>query len=413
MKYRLSFFLIYLTNFFWTRRNEVKDENGGQGLEHLANTLKSRKSPPRIGAILILAFCLLFDTAVAVAAADDNQDDETISVMTQNLFMGTDFPELVAARTPEEFFQAVTTTYQNVLGTKPAIRMAAVAREIARLKPDLIGLQEAAIVRTGITTDPTTPATHIEFDMLQILVSELIKLKVPYTVVIILKGLDAQAPGIQGFDVRFTVQDVILARTDRLKHDFKLSKIQAQNYLTQFTADTAIGPIANLAGFASVVVKYHGQKFRFVSTHLAVPFISDISVPFAQANELIDFVTSDSPNIPNILVGDFNSSANDPMHPTYVTYQSFISEGFKDNWLETNPFDPGFTCCQAPDVKNSNSLLSIRIDLILSKGFDSVDERLVGDKPADKTPVFSLWPSDHAGVFAKLRILNQRQRSED
>ena len=338
------------------------------------------------------------------ALADDERNDRTFSVMTQNLFMGTDFPELVAAKNFDEFVQAVTITYQNVLATLPTKRMAGIAQEIAKVKPDLIGLQEAAIVRTGITTLPATPATHIEFDMLSSLLSALGKLKTPYKPIVILKGLDAQAPGIQGFDVRFTVQDVILARADRLKDDFKLSGIQAQNYQAQFVVYTAVGPIANLAGFASVVVNYHGQKFRFVTTHLAVPLFSDITVPYAQANELIDFVNSASPSIPTVLVGDFNSSANDPIHSTFATYSNLLGAGYIDTWLAIHPDDPGFTCCQAPDVKNVNSLLNLRIDLILNKGFDTLNAELLGNKKADRIPKINVWPSDHAGVFARFRI---------
>jgi hypothetical protein len=91
--------------------------------------------------------------------------------MTQNLFMGTDFPELVAARDFDQFVQAVTITYKNVLATQPTRRMTGIAKEISKIKPDLIGLQEATILRTVITTLPATPATHIEFDMLSCVVA--------------------------------------------------------------------------------------------------------------------------------------------------------------------------------------------------------------------------------------------------
>jgi hypothetical protein len=104
-----------------------------------------------------------------VLADEDDQGEATLRVMTQHLFMGTDFPELLAAQTLPEFIEAVTTTYHNVLATRPAKRMAVIAREIARLQPDLVGLQEAAILRTG----RAPPATNVEFDMLQILLGEL------------------------------------------------------------------------------------------------------------------------------------------------------------------------------------------------------------------------------------------------
>ena len=49
--------------------------------------------------------------------------------------------------------------------------MTGIAKEIAKNKPNLIGLQEATILRTGISTLPITPATHIEFDMLSCVVA--------------------------------------------------------------------------------------------------------------------------------------------------------------------------------------------------------------------------------------------------
>src|SRR3954447_490952 len=128
--------------------------------------------------------------AAAVLSVPLAQADDTLRVMTQNLFQGTNFTELLAATTPSEFVQAVTVTYQNVLATQPAERMKAVAREIARSGPDIVGLQEAAILRTGAAA----PATAVAVDMLAILLQELANLGHPYVAAAILPGLDAEAP---------------------------------------------------------------------------------------------------------------------------------------------------------------------------------------------------------------------------
>jgi endonuclease/exonuclease/phosphatase family metal-dependent hydrolase len=356
--------------------------------------LRSQKATTWIVVILLLAS---FSFGSAVLADDDAQGEATLRVMTQNLFMGTDFPELVAARTPEEFIQAVTTTYQNVLATRPAERMAAIAREIAKLKPDLVGLQEAAILRTG----SAPPATHVEFDMLQILLDELDKLRQHYIAVAILSGLDAEAPSTLGFDVRFTVQDVILARTNRPADALRLSNVHVQRYQTQLTFLTAIGPVTNPAGWASVDVQGRGWRFRFVTTHLALAPNFDPTVPLAQAQELRD--TAGDTDLPVVFVGDFNSTASDHTNPTFETYQSFIAADFVDTWPQTHPVDPGFTCCQSPDVSNAKSSLSQRIDLTFIRGgIGIVNTSLVGAKHADRTPS-GLWPSDHAGVTAQLK----------
>lgn len=355
-----------------------------------------RKARTWIVMFLVLA-SLSF--GLVVFAADNDQDNLTLRVMTQNLFMGTDFPELVAARTPDEFIQAVTTTYNNVIATKPAKRMAAIALEIAKRKPDLVGLQEAAILRTGSPT-----ATNVKVDMLQSLLSELNKLKQSYTTVAILSGLDAEAPSSSQKlgNVRFTVQDVIIARNDSLARKFVLSNVQTHPYQAQLTVPTATGPITNVAGWASVDVKSRGGNFRFVTTHLAITPNFDPTIALAQAQELRD--NADNTNQSVVFVGDFNSTANDMGNPTFMTYKSFIDASFVDTWQQTQPVDPGFTCCQSPDVRNSESSLSQRIDLIFVRGsINSIHTSLVGNKQTDRTPS-GLWPSDHAGVTAKLKL---------
>lgn len=346
---------------------------------------------------LSLCLSLFISFNPRVLFADDNEA-KSVSVMSQNLFMGTDFPELTAARSLPEFIQAVTITYQNVLATRPAERMATIAKEITNLQPDFVGLQEAAILRTGAAP----PATTVEFDMLQILLKELAKRGQHYAAVAILPGLDAEAPSTLGFEVRFTVQDVILARADQSGPDFKLSNVQVRQYLSQLTVPTAIGPITNPAGWASVDVQSRGKKFRFVTTHLAIAPNFDPTIPGAQAGELI--ATAGNTKLPVVFVGDFNSTASDPTNPTFSTYRRILDAGFHDVWSEIHPSAPGFTCCQSPDVRNTKSLLSQRIDLVFSRGpIEANDAQLVGTRAVDRTPS-GLWPSDHAGVMATLNL---------
>ncbi|NIL98463.1 MAG: hypothetical protein GTO53_11260 [Planctomycetales bacterium] len=81
-----------------------------------------------------------------------------------------------------------------------------------------------------------------------------------------------------------------------------------------------------------------------------------------------------------------------------------MAAGFLDAWSETHPSDPGFTCCQDPDLLNPVSLNSQRIDLVLHRaGWESLAAEVVGEDPADRTPS-GFWPSDHAGVVATVRM---------
>jgi hypothetical protein len=66
----------------------------------------------------------------------------------------------------------------------------------------------------------------------------------------------------------------------------------------------------------------------------------------------------------------------------------------------------GDTCCQDADLLNDASDLTSRIDLILYDGaVEPLMGEVVGDEPADRIDS-GLWPSDHAGVVATLRIEN-------
>jgi hypothetical protein len=51
---------------------------------------------------------------------------------------------------------------------------------------------------------------------------------------------------------------------------------------------------------------------------------------------------------------------------------------------------------------DAQSTLDHRVDLILLRGAFAVEDiNLIGNKPSDRTPS-GLWPSDHAGIVAKL-----------
>lgn len=319
-----------------------------------------------------------------------------ISIMTQNMDEGTNFQELLAAQSPAEFLAAVTTTYQNILATKPAERAAAIANEIKHEQPDIVGLQEASILRTG-----AFPAVNVQSDLLQSLLDELAKLGQQYTVVSIMPGLDAEAPSpALGFDVRLTTQDAILVRPD-----LSIANNHTQRYLNNLAVMTAIGQVITLPrGWSSIDVTVDNRAFQFVSTHLDVT----PKIQLAQVNELLQ--TAGNTTLPVVFSGDFNAFADSPLDPTFATYQAVINDGFLDAWVQKNASSSGFTCCQAPSLYNATSMLSHRVDLILDRGgFGITDIHLISViRPGDRTPS-GLWPSDHAGVVTTLEIPGGKQ----
>jgi endonuclease/exonuclease/phosphatase family metal-dependent hydrolase len=338
--------------------------------------------------------CLLVAAVIAgpPAKADDDSD---IRLVTQNMYVGSSFDALTAAQTPQQLLAAVTTVYNNILANKPTERAAAMAREIARHHPDLVALQEAAILRTGTGG----PATTVQSDVVQSLLDALANLGQRYRAVAIVPGLDAQAPSTLGFDVRVTDQDAILVRADLKPDELEVSNLQIEQFGVKLSVQTLLGPFTDPRGWAAIDVKFRGHRFRFVTTHLdsVVP-----AIRVAQAKELL--LTAANTSLPVVMAGDFNIAVDTSLDPSFPAYQAMINAGFTDAWQSNRAFDPGFTAHQAENLLNPTSELSHRIDLVLFRGaFGVADIGLIGDRQADRTSS-GLWPSDHAGVAATLRL---------
>lgn len=329
--------------------------------------------------LALVAYCFLAALPGYAASGGKN-----LRLVTQNMYEGTNFRELAAARTEAEFAQAVTTTYLAIQSTNPAERAAAMAREIAGARPHFVALQEASILRTGATA----PANAFQSDLLQRLIAELARKGQHYAVVSVLAGLDTPpVPSTLGFDVRLTSQDALLARSDLPASEFSFSNVQAQHYRATLSFPSAIGPIPFPRGFISLDARVNGHAFRLVTTHLEI----DPQVNAAQAAELAELEGA-SP-LPVVIAGDVNAVA-----------AAFTTAGFGDAWTIAHPQDAGFTCCQPGDLRNVAPALTQRIDFVLMKGgfgVEGIDR--IGIRTADRT-ASGLWPSDHAGLAAVLTI---------
>ncbi len=353
--------------------------------------------------VLATVFCVagILFAPISTARADD-RDDGAVRIMTQNLYQGTNFTEILSATNLTAFLTAVTLTYQNILATKPALRATAVAREIVRERPDLVALQEVAMLRSGFVplTNPPTPVTTVDVDQLASLLAELEGLGHPYNVVAIVPNLDAQAPSSTGKSVRVTDRTVIIARAVQAGGEMVLRNMQVQEFLATLAFPTPVAglSIPNHRGWASVDIKLKGREFRFVTTHL------ERFQPFnlSQANEALQNAIN-STTLPVVFVGDFNVAANVPSDATFATYQALVNAGLVDAWQQKRAPDPGLTCCQDANVMNVTSNYTTRVDLVLLRGdIGTRDIHLVGNNASDRTD--GLWPSDHAGIVATLRI---------
>ena len=256
-----------------------------------------------------IAFLALAAAIAGPSAAMADDDDGGIRLVTQNMYVGSSNAALAAAQTPQQLLAAVATIYNNILASNPAERAAAMAREIARHHPDLIALQEAALLRTGTGG----PATTVRADLVQSLLDELAGLGHRYRAAAIVPGLDAQAPSALGFDVRLTNQDAILVRDG-----IEVSNLQIEQFGIKLTVPTLLGPFSDTRGWAAIDVKLRGPALPLRDeTHL------DSSVPairVAQANELLR--TAANTNLPVVMAGDFNIAADSGLDPSFPAYQA-------------------------------------------------------------------------------------------
>jgi endonuclease/exonuclease/phosphatase family metal-dependent hydrolase len=349
----------------------------------------------RFKVLLALAAAALL--AVPAARAEQPHPfagDRQVTVMTQNLYLGTDLTPIFGATSLEALYAAVGVGWAQVQANDFPARAQAIAAEIAAAKPDLVGLQEAELYRTDVPPDGSaTPAEAVAYDFIRLLVNALAARGLSYEPVSVFTGTDVELPaGLPPtLDVRFTDRVSLLARTDEKTADLKVSNPQSGTYPTELPVTTAAGQITVQRGWVSADVKIRGKRFRFMTTHLEA--FSQI-VRNAQAAELL--AGPAATDLPVVAVGDFNSGPGGDL----TAYGELLGGGFSDAW----PGADGLTCCHATDLHNPNPTLTKRVDLVLtSGGFQTVSADVVGEEPSDRTPS-GLWPSDHAGVVATLRL---------
>ncbi|MFD8015853.1 endonuclease/exonuclease/phosphatase family protein [Streptomyces sp. NPDC058955] len=360
-------------------------------------------------ALLTLLSILLLVLPGSFTAATAHEPPALLKVLTQNMYLGADLRPVLGATNTSSLIAAVTKVYAQVQATNFPERAKAMADEIADFDPHVVGLQEVRLWRSQTPADfsPTPNATVVEYDFLQTLLDELAARGKHYAAVATVTSSDREVPrstpdGLQ--DIRLTDRDVILARTDLPARRFSVANPQAGLFDARLTIPhPVLGNIVFPHGWVAVDATLGGRTTRVVSTHLEA---IGRAVQVQQGAELLDgpLVTS----LPTVLLGDLNSAAGGvgavPGMSDTPTHANFLAAGFRDAWTEARPRDPGFTCCQAPDLRNPTSALSQRIDHVLFRnGFEAVQAQRVGEEQADRTPS-GLWPSDHAGVPATLRL---------
>jgi endonuclease/exonuclease/phosphatase family metal-dependent hydrolase len=367
----------------------------------------------KLHSLLLLSAALSIGAVAPGSPADAAESGKKATFMTRNLYLGADLEPAIAAlanpnSTLGDILGAVGAVWSTVQETDFPTRANALADEIKEKKPDFLGLQECVTWSTGTAFDPA-PATHVVYDYLQILLDALKRRGAQYVVVTIEEGFTAEFPGfVPGgvADISLHDRTVLLARKDA---SFKLSNAASFHFETNLEVPTPVGTFTATYGWNQVDVTAGQRAFRLVNTHLDASLNPLLTfVREAQAAELLaDGGPCDTP-LPVVVIGDFNSDGNGASDEG--AYQQFVAAHFADAWLDAHAGDPGITWGHDELLVDPSPVWQPipgspeRIDFVLHRGggISTYDADLVGESVADM--YHGLWPSDHAGLEATLRV---------
>lgn len=387
------------------KNHEKNDRYRRESIRHLAAHRVICLSRQPVWLLLVVAG--LFSVAAVQAKIYRQYDLRGVDVMQVNLYVGSGLERVAELdpADPEYFNQlvgAVTGIYAEVLASEPTVRLKGVAHEIAARKPDIISLEEASLIRIespgNLVFGGNNSATNVVYDYLQILMDQLKKQGLHYTVAAVTTGLDVELPGFNqqtgGFDdVRLTDREAILVRTDYPRDKFYTSNPQGGNF-TNVVVTAAGLPL--LYGWCSVDMHIRGRNFRYICAHLTEE--SDPAMQVLQARELLEGPAN--VNLSVMIVGDFNA---DPLHRDgSVAYDEFISAGFSDAWAvkHWHNLDGGLTWGHDELLADPGTKFDRRIDLMFFRG-NQIWPMNNGTKTWNmrlNRKDAPLWSSDHAAV---------------
>lgn len=353
-----------------------------------------------VAAAVALALPLAGAAGTAAGAAQGKRE---LTVLTQNLYLGSSLNPALAATTAEQFVAAVAQIYGTMVFTDFPTRAGAIADMVAAQQPAIIGLQE---VSTWTAVGLVPGATPRSFDFLEILQDELTARGLDYEVAAVSDNADIGPAPLVAPDfgcglpvpapacvVTLQDRDVILVNADT--PGLSWSNPRDASFAAQQTFQPPVGPPVSFdRGWAAIDAVYLGKKLSVVNTHLEVE-----DSPLVQQAQAREFLAGPARGPAVIATGDFNSAADGS---TTTSYADLTKSWFTDAW-SVNSGEAGLTCCQASTLTNPTSALRSRIDLVLTHGaVRPVAATVVGDTRLGTTP--PLWPSDHAGVLATVRV---------
>ena len=371
----------------------------------------------------LFALALLLPGAAVAKQADhsDNGKGKVVATMTRNLYLGANLAPAIGAKTLDEFVTANGQILREVTANDFPTRAKGLAQEILATKPDLVGLQEVALWRTGppslapVLGGPLTAST-VRYDFLQLLLDQLNRGPDRYDVVVVQNEFDLEAPADENkvagdgpqpivnaeVNGRLTMRDVILARRGAGVHT---SNPQSANFQTLLPVEILGAKLPIKRGWTATDAKVRGSGwFRFVNTHLEAfdPAALVPSIRSLQAAELVAPGGPATSDLPVILVGDLNSDDDTVAPGDRQAYLTLLAAGM----VERSTNDP-LSCCLkssllAVGAGGSVADFDHQVDHIMTRDPDQIT--LESSTVTGLLPVNGFWNSDHAGIFSSLRF---------
>ena len=390
--------------------------------------MTTRRAGVRPWAAALVGVLALGWAAAPAEAAPRPGDGTPLTVMTRNIYLGGNITRPLTA-TAGKTGPAALVAFGNANHTLASIvdqtdfpaRSTLLAREIADTRPDMIGLQEVALWRSGplqLDAIGVPNATAVDYDFLAILLADHAAIGEPYEVVHVQEESDVEGPAFQGnpfagtlsdaSDVRLTMRDVLLKRAG---NRVKVLASGGDQYDARLPFSVAGVTFTFIRGYNWADVRVGAKTLRVINTHLESQFSF---LALAQAQQLLAGPAAVS-NRPVVVLCDCNSDPLDdstkPGDPTphSAPYELLTGPGgFTDEWLEFAPAEQGWTSGFSELVNDPDTRrIDHRIDLVLARTVDGAPMpadkgRIVGVDPANRSAA-GLWPSDHAGVVLRLR----------
>jgi endonuclease/exonuclease/phosphatase family metal-dependent hydrolase len=392
----------------------------------------------RIAILLVMAVTVFLGLLPAASSAKPHDDHgkghgsekaKEVNVMTRNLYLGADLGKAIGSTSLGAFVEANGQILREVTANDFPVRAKGLAQEILAKKPDLVGLQEVALWRTGppslepfLNSGSVPTASTVRYDYLAELLAQLNKGKgkggkgkPQYRVAISQDEFDFEAPadenGAPGdgpntlianaeINGRLTMRDVILVRNGAgvtFKHP------QAGHFANLLVETISGVKVTVTRGWTAIDAKVRGShSFRFVNTHLEA-FDDSNQVPSIRALQAGELVAPGGPatsNLPVVLLGDLNSDDDTVEAGDQQAYRTLLGAGMRER--STNK---PLGCCL------NSSLLAVgaggnvadfnhQVDHVMTR--DPKDIKLKTSAVTGRQPVNGFWDSDHAGLYSSL-----------